>query len=77
MKNNKKNLMFQSMKSKSILMGAVALIAALSIGGIGVFSVNKNVKNNKIESIVNEISVLQKKMRQMKHSISTILISLI
>ena len=50
-----------SMKGKNMAMGVFAIIASLIIGCVGVFSVNQNVENNKVESYVNYISVLQSK----------------
>ena len=59
----KKNLKFsmQSMKGKNMAMGFVAIAASLVIGCVGIFSVNQNVQNNKVESYVNSINVLQSK----------------
>lgn len=59
----KKNLKFsmQSMKGKNMAMGFVAIVASLVIGCVGIFSVNQNVQNNKVESYVNSINVLQSK----------------
>ena len=50
-----------TMKGKNMAMGVFAIIASLIIGCVGVFSVNQNVENNKVESYVNYISVLQSK----------------
>lgn len=51
----------QSMKGKNLAMGIFAIMASVIIGGVGVLSVNKNVKNNEVESYVNSISILQSK----------------
>lgn len=40
-------------------MGVFSILVAVSIGTIAVVSINKNSKNNEIESIVNEINVFQ------------------
>ena len=50
-----------SMKAKNMAMGVFAIVMSLIIGGAGVLSVNQNVKNNKVESYVNAISILQSK----------------
>ena len=39
-----------TMKGKNMAMGVFAIIASLIIGCVGVFSVNKNVENNKVEA---------------------------
>ncbi len=51
--------LFQSIKSKIILMGVFAIAAAAVIGYVGINSINRNVKNSQVESVVNTISSLQ------------------
>ena len=50
---------FQSVKGKILLMGALGIVAALIIGGVGVSSINKNGQNSEVVALVNEINVLQ------------------
>ena len=50
---------FQTVKGKTLIMGALGIVAALIIGGVGVFSINRNAKNAEVVSLVNDISVLQ------------------
>ncbi len=51
--------LLQSIKAKIILMGVLAIAGAVIIGYVGMNSVNSNVKNSQVESIVNSISTLQ------------------
>ena len=65
MKNDKKiagnSKIFQTIKSKIALMGIFSIFVAVSIGILGINSLNRNSSNSKIESVVNEIDVLQAK----------------
>lgn len=65
MKNEKKAVhktkLFQSIKSKILLMGVFSIFVAVSIGVLGINSLNQNSSNSEIESIVNEIDVAQAK----------------
>ncbi len=56
-----KNHIFRTIKSKIVLMGVFSIFAAVSIGILGINSLNRNSSNSEIESIVNEIDVLQAK----------------
>ena len=51
--------LLQSIKAKIILMGLLAIVGAVVIGYVGMNSVNRNIKNSQVESIVNTISGLQ------------------
>lgn len=55
----KKGGLLQSIKAKIILMGLFAIAAAGVIGCVGIMSINRNVKNSQVESVVNTISGLQ------------------
>ena len=57
--NNTKFALLQSIKSKIILMGIFAIVAAIIIGYVGISSINRVVNNNQIESTVNTIISLQ------------------
>lgn len=60
--NHKKSIiMFQTIKSKILLMGVFSILVAVCIGVLGIDSINKNSSNNEIESVVNEIDVMQAK----------------
>lgn len=48
-----------SVKGKIFIMGALGIAAAVVIGIVGVFSINKNAQSSEIVSTVNEINVLQ------------------
>ena len=52
---------FQTIKSKILLMGIFSIFVAVVIGMIGMQSINKSGTNSEIESIANEIDVLQAK----------------
>ena len=54
-------IMFQTIKSKILLMGVFSIMVAVCIGVLGINSLNRNSSNSEIESIVNEIDVLQAK----------------
>ncbi len=54
-------IMFQTIKSKILLMGVFSILVAVCIGVLGINSINRNSSNNEIESTVNEIDVLQAK----------------
>lgn len=49
----------QSIKAKIILMGSVAILAAIIIGSSGMSSANKNEKGNRINEVITTISNLQ------------------
>ena len=49
----------QSIKSKIVIMGVLAIVGALLIGNIGISSIARNARNGRVESAANEISVLQ------------------
>lgn len=53
----------QSIKSKIVLMGVVAIAAAAVIGYVGINSINRNVKNSQVESAVNAINGLQSQIQ--------------
>ena len=55
----KKFALLQSIKSKIVLMGVFAIAAAVIIGYVGIKSINRNVKNSQVESVVNTINSLQ------------------
>lgn len=48
-----------SVKGKILIMGILGIAAAVVIGIVGVFSINKNAQSSEIVSTVNEINVLQ------------------
>lgn len=52
---------FQTIKSKILLMGIFSILVAVCIGVLGINSLNRNSSNSEIGSIVNEIDVLQAK----------------
>ncbi|MDE7323485.1 MAG: methyl-accepting chemotaxis protein [Lachnospiraceae bacterium] len=52
---------FQTIKSKILLMGIFSIFVAVVIGVIGINSINRSSTNSEIESIANEIDVLQAK----------------
>ncbi len=54
-----KGNLFQSVKGKILIMGALGIAAALIIGLLGVTSINRNGQNSEVVSLVNEINVLQ------------------
>ncbi|GFI24519.1 methyl-accepting chemotaxis protein McpB [Lachnospiraceae bacterium] len=54
-------VIFQTIKSKILLMGVFSILVAVCIGVLGINSINRNSSNSEIESIVNEIDVLQAK----------------
>lgn len=49
----------KTIQGKITIMGILSIISSLTIGNIGLCSLNQNSKNTRIESLVNEISVLQ------------------
>ena len=51
----------QTIKSKIVIMGVFSILVAVGIGVLGINSLNRNSSNSEIESIVNEIDVLQTK----------------
>lgn len=53
--------LFQTIKSKILLMGIFSILVAVCIGVLGMISLNKNSSNSGIGSLVNEIDVLQAK----------------
>ena len=53
--------LFQTIKSKILLMGIFSILAAVCIGVLGINSLGRNSSNSEIGSIVNEIDVLQAK----------------
>lgn len=53
--------LFQTIKSKILLMGIFSILAAVCIGVLGINSLNRNSSNSEIGSLVNEIDVLQAK----------------
>lgn len=57
----KSTIMFQTIKSKILLMGVFSILVAVCIGVIGINSINRNSSNSEIGSIVNEIDVMQAK----------------
>lgn len=52
---------FQTIKSKILLMGIFSIFVAVVIGMIGIYSINRSGTNSEIESIAKEIDVLQAK----------------
>ena len=48
-------------KAKLLLMGIFSIVVAVCIGVLGINSINRNGRNSEIESIVNEMDVLQAK----------------
>lgn len=52
---------FQTIKSKIVIIGVFSILVAVGIGVLGINSLNRNSSNSEIESIVNEIDVLQTK----------------
>ncbi len=54
-----KQSMFKTVKGKFVLMGAVGIFIALSIGIIGMRSMSENSKSSEVVSLVKDISVLQ------------------
>jgi len=52
---------FQTIKSKILLMGIFSILAAVCIGVMGINSLNRNSSNSEIGSLVNEVDVLQAK----------------
>lgn len=52
---------FQTIKSKILLMGIFSIFVAVVIGIIGIYSINRSGTNSEIESIAKEIDVLQAK----------------
>ena len=48
-------------KGKLLLMGIFSIVVAVCIGVLGINSINRNGRNSEIESIVNEMDVLQAK----------------
>ncbi|MDD5935070.1 MAG: methyl-accepting chemotaxis protein [Clostridiales bacterium] len=53
------SLLNVTMRARIVFMGTVAVSAALLIGTVSISSINKNSKNNKIESLVSDINRLQ------------------
>lgn len=53
--------MFQTIKSKILLMGILSMLTAVCIGVLGIRSLSRNSSNSEISSIVNEMDVLQAK----------------
>lgn len=49
----------KTIQGKITIMGILSITTSLMIGIIGIFSLNKNSENNRIESLANEINVLQ------------------
>lgn len=66
MDNNKSTgvNIFQSIISKIMFMGMFAIFASVIVGVVGINSINKNVKNSNVETLVNEINLLQQKNLQ-------------
>ena len=62
--NNLVNVSHGTIKSKISFMGIFAIAATTVVGGIGINSVTRNVKNNKIDSISNKMSILQVKNQE-------------
>lgn len=60
-KNKQGFAIFQTIKSKILLMGLFSVFVSIVIGTIGINSINKNGTNSEIESIAKEIDVLQAK----------------
>lgn len=56
-----KFVIFQTIKSKILLMGLFSVFVSIVIGTIGINSINRNSTNSEIESIAKEIDVLQAK----------------
>lgn len=54
-------VVFRTIKSKILLMGVFAIVAAVCIGMTGNWSIGQNSKNSEIVSLVNDIDVLQAK----------------
>lgn len=52
---------FQTIKSKILLMGIFSILVAVCIGVLGIISLNRNSSNSEISSMVTEIDVLQAK----------------
>lgn len=52
---------FQTMKSKILLMGVFSILVAASIGMVGFYSMDRSSRNSRIEAIVNGIDVLEAK----------------
>ncbi len=51
---------FKSIKGKITFMGIFAILAAVIVGAVGIVSVNKNVRNSNVDSLVSDINLLQK-----------------
>lgn len=60
-KKEQKFTIFQTIKSKILLMGLFSVFVSIVIGTIGINSINRNGTNSEIESIAKEIDVLQAK----------------
>lgn len=49
----------QSIKGKILLMGGVAVLASVILGGVGIVALNKNSRNNEVLKKINEINLAQ------------------
>lgn len=52
-------LCLTTIQGKISIMGILAIITSLIIGRVGIYSLKLNIKNSQIDSLVNEISILQ------------------
>lgn len=63
MKNEKKGTsrgnLGQSIKGKVLIMGGVAILASVVLGGVGVAALNKNSRNNDVLKEINQINLSQ------------------
>ena len=50
---------FSSVRGKFLITGALGVIAALTIGLVGITSTSRNSKNSEVVSLVNDIHVMQ------------------
>lgn len=65
MKNDKEKTggraIFQTIKSKILLMGVFSILVAAGIGMVGFYSMDRSSRNSRIEAVVNDIDVLEAK----------------
>ena len=57
--SGEKSGLLQSIKSKLIMMGLIAIAATGIVGYVGIRSINRNIRNSQVESVTNTISNLQ------------------
>ena len=60
-KNKGKSNFFLTIKGQFVIIGLLAIIGSLIIGNVGISSISKNIRNSRLQSAVNEISILQTK----------------